>query len=94
MLDEHTFDILGFKLKVRSDENEQMINAKDVAQIVRDEAFSLKEKSPNLKNGEIAILMALKYAKEKMVLENEYKTNILELQNTAKEALTTIEKSQ
>ena len=94
MSEEHTFDILGFKLKVRSDENEQLINAKDVSQIVRDEAYSLKEKSPNLSNGEIAILLALKYAKEKLVLEKEYETNIQELQNTAKDALARIEESQ
>ena len=94
MSEEHTFDILGFKLKVRSDEIEQTVNAVDVVQQVRNEAFSLKQKSPDLSNGEIAILLALKYAQEKLVLEKEYQTNIQELQDTARDALQKIEETQ
>ena len=94
MSEEHTFDILGFKLRVRSDETEQQINAKDLVELVKKEASLLKEKSPNLLDGEAAILLALKYAKEKLVLENEYRTNIQELQTTARDALASIKESE
>ena len=86
------FDVLGFKIKFRPDEEEESnIAVSDVISFVSQEARNMSELYPNLGRGEVAILMALKMAKDKLSLEKEYQENIDKLQTTAQDALQYIE---
>jgi hypothetical protein len=86
------FDVLGFKIKFRHEEDgESNIAVSDVIACVSNEAKNLRDQHSNLKSGEIAILVALKMAEQKLSLEKEYQENIDKLQVTAKDALGYIE---
>ena len=86
------FDVLGFKIKFRPEEEEESnIAVSDIISFVSQEAKNISEFHPTLSRGEVAILMALKMAKEKLSLEREYQENIDKLQTTAKDALQYIE---
>lgn len=88
------FDVLGYKVRFKADNpeaNPDEISASDIVNIVEQEANKIREAAPGLDNGKVAILVALKMAKEKMILEKEYRTNIDNLQRTAMDALQFIE---
>jgi cell division protein ZapA (FtsZ GTPase activity inhibitor) len=83
---EKEFNVLGCKVKYRPLENDSQ-NAKAVIELVLQEIEELKSKRPLLRDTDIAVLVALKMATEKMQLEDEYKTNILKLEESLQTAL-------
>ena len=85
------FSVLGFNVKFKADSKNGSVSAGDVVEYVHREACKIKEKSPNLSEGQIAILLSLKLASEKLTLEQEYRENISTLQQTATDALQYIE---
>ena len=80
------FSVLGCKVKYRPEQNDSHI-AKAVIDLVLSEVQDLKMKRPMLKDTDVAVLVALKIATEKMQLEDEYKTNILKLESSLESAL-------
>lgn len=80
------FSVLGCKVKYRPEQNDSHI-AKAVIDLVLSEVQDLKMKRPMLKDTDVAVLVALKMATEKMQLEDEYKTNILKLESSLESAL-------
>lgn len=83
---EKEFNVLGCKVKYRPEQNDSHI-AKAVIDLVMSEIQDLKTKRPLLKDTDVAVLVALKIATEKMQLEDEYKTNILKLETSLESAL-------
>lgn len=83
---ETEFNVLGCKVKYRPDQNESHI-AKAVLDLVCAEVAQLKSARPSLKDTDVAVLVALKIATEKMKLEEEYKTNIFKLEDSLSVAL-------
>lgn len=83
---EKEFNVLGCKVKYRPEQNDSHI-AKAVIDLVMSEIQDLKMKRPLLKDTDVAVLVALKIATEKMQLEDEYKTNILKLETSLESAL-------
>lgn len=83
---EKEFSVLGCKVKYRPEQNDSHI-AKAVIDLVLSEIQDLKTKRPMLKDTDVAVLVALKIATEKMQLEDEYKTNILKLESSLESAL-------
>ena len=83
---EKEFNVLGCKVKHRPLENDSQ-NAKAVIELVLQEIEELKSKRPLLRDTDIAVLVALKLATEKMQLEDEYKSNILKLEESLQAAL-------
>lgn len=83
---EEEFNVLGCKVKYRPEQNDGHI-ARAVIDIVLSEIQELKIKRPMLKDTDVAVLVALKLATEKMQLEDEYKTNILKLESSLESAL-------
>ena len=88
---DHEFEVLDFKVKFKA-EQDKLINATHVVELVRREAVQYKEMMPNLTDGEVLLLVALKFAEEKMVLEEEYKGNIETLYTKTKTALDLVDK--
>ena len=80
------YNVLGCKVRVRPDQND-MNNAKAVIDLVNAEIQQLKSARPMLRDTDLAVLVALKMATEKMQLEDEYKENILKLEGSLETAL-------
>lgn len=83
---EQEFNVLGCKVKYRPEQNDSH-NAKAVIDLVLSEVDDLKSKRPMLRDTDVAVLVALKMATEKMQVEDEYKANILKLEQSLKMAL-------
>lgn len=83
---EKEFNVLGCKVKLRPEQNDSH-NAKAVIDLVMSEIQDLKIKRPLLKDTDVAVLVALKIATEKLQLEDEYKTNILKLEASLESVL-------
>lgn len=83
---ETEFNVLGCKVKYRPEQNDSHI-AKAVIDLVLSEVQDLKAKRPMLKDTDVAVLVALKVATEKLQLEDEYKTNVLKLEESLESAL-------
>lgn len=80
------FNVLGCKVKYRPEQSDSH-NAKAVIDLVMSEVQAIKSKRPMLKDTDVAVLVALKMATEKLQLEDEYKTNILKLEESLESAL-------
>ncbi len=86
------FDVLGFKIKLKPDEGDgDAIQPKEVVDYVHREAVKIQELAPQLEKGQVAILVALNLAKDRMAMEREYSQNVAKLQNQAVDALKYIE---
>lgn len=85
------FNILGHNIKLKENLDENGISPDEVVNFVRNEAIKTKQMAPNLKDSQVAVLLALKYAQEKLQLEREYKDSILEFEKLASEAFQYIE---
>lgn len=80
------FDILGFQLKLKSSGSGKS-DPREVADLVRKEADKISSHSPNLNRGEVAILVALKMAQDRLDIEMEYRDNVERFSSTAEDAL-------
>lgn len=83
---EQEFDVLGCKVTVKPERNDSH-NAKAVIDLVLREIEDLRLKRPKLRDTDVAVLVALKIATDKLQLEDEYKTNILKLEESLETAL-------
>jgi cell division protein ZapA len=81
------FEVLGFKVKLKPKVDGSSGNAQTVVDLVQTEALKIREAAPNLDSGQVALLVALKIAEDKIQIENEYKGNIDKLYSTACDAL-------
>lgn len=80
------FNVLGCKVKYRPEQDDSHI-AKAVIDLVLAEIQQLKTSRPQLRDTDVAVLVALKMATEKMQLEEEYKGNIDKLETSLEKAL-------
>ena len=83
---EQEFNVLGCKVTVRPEQNDSH-NAKAVIELVLREIEELRLKRPKLRDTDVAVLVALKLATDKLQLEDEYKENILKLEESLHTAL-------
>ncbi len=83
---EQEFDVLGCKVKFKPSLNDSH-NAKAVIDLVLSEIQELKSKRPMLRDTDVAVLVALKMATDKIQIEDEYKSNILKLEASLETAL-------
>jgi cell division protein ZapA (FtsZ GTPase activity inhibitor) len=87
---EEEFNVLGCKVKVRPEQTDNH-NALAVINLVNAEIEQLKSSRPMLRDTDVAVLVALKMATEKMQVEDEYKANIFKLEASLEQALAAIE---
>lgn len=90
MSQEAEFNVLGCKVKVRPEQNDSHI-ALAVIELINAEIQQLKSSRPMLRDTDVAVLVALKMATEKKQLEDEYKKNILKLEESLEQALKQLE---
>lgn len=89
MSQEVEFSVLGCKVRYRPEANDSHI-AKAVIDLVHSEVQNLKTARPGLKDTDVAVLVALKIATEKMQLEEEYKNTVLKLEESLESAVTAL----
>ena len=80
------FNVLGCKVKLKPEQNDGDI-AKAVIDRLMAEIQQLKMSRPGLRDTDVAVLVALKIATEKVQLEDEYKNNIFKLEESLETAL-------
>ena len=85
------YNVLGCKVRVKADklgaDQNESNNAKAVVDLVNAEILHLKSMRPGLRDTDVAVLVALKIGTEKLQLEDEYKLNILKLEESLETAL-------
>lgn len=84
------YNILGCKVRVKQDEPDQK-DAKKAIDLVTNEINELKNKNSKLKDLDLAVLVALKLAADKIEIESEYKDNVFALRSGINDALNFIE---
>lgn len=85
------YEILGYKIKLREDDQNSQVSPSEVVALVREEANKISEKAPHLERGEVALLAALQLAQEKLTCEHQYQSELNELKEKAGQALNLIE---
>ncbi len=85
------YEILGYKVRLREQDASTSSSPLEVVDLVRNEANKIMDKAPHLERGEVALLVALQLADEKLRLENQYHTEVNELKEKASQALDLIE---
>jgi hypothetical protein len=91
IIDEAVYEVLGQRLKLKKDEKLEGIGPSDIVGYVQSEALKIMNTTPHLNQNQIAVLLVLKLAGERLSLEKEYRENIKQLRSTAAEALQFIE---
>lgn len=89
--EDHHFEILGQKLRLSPEGSPDQVTPEEIVRCVDQEAQKVLSKSPQLDKGQVAVLVALQLAGEKLALEREYRENIEKLQTSTHDALQFIE---
>ncbi len=89
------FVVLGHSVRLgpepMNDEDDTSLLPEDVVSVVKQEAKKIQDQAPGLSIGQVAVLVALKLASDKLRMEKDFKDNLLKLELTAKDALSYIE---
>ncbi|MBH46774.1 MAG: hypothetical protein CME71_01245 [Halobacteriovorax sp.] len=85
------FEILGSRVKINPDKVSGETTPDEIVEFVRQTATQIKTQAPQLDNGQVFLLAALKIAEERLNLNREYRDNIEALQASAQDALRFIE---
>jgi len=80
------YNVLGCKVRLRSDQTDNR-HAKTVIDLVNSEILELKKSRPMLRDTDLAVLVALKFATEKLEIEDDFKESILKLEGSLETAL-------
>lgn len=84
------FNILGSQVRLSAHESEDA-KAKAAIELVQKEVEGMKQKNSRLKDTDIAVLVALKMATQKLEVEQDFKENVNSLKVGINEALEFIE---
>ena len=85
-------DILGMKLSVQNEvEKESTVTSSRVIEFVQEQVDKLTEQYPHLDNAQLAVLLAMNVARERLEIEAEFKANIEDIERSTKLALENIE---
>ena len=85
-------EILGMRLSVQDEaEQKSKVTSARVIEFVQNEVEKLQEQYPQLDNSQLAVLLAMNFARERLEIEEDFKMNIEEIERSTKEALKNIE---
>lgn len=74
-------EILGCQIKLRPNDTERDV-ARTVLELVKREVAELQKARPNLRETDVAVLVALKLATDKVKLEHEFKETVLKVESS------------
>ena len=84
------FEVLGFKVRYTSGSGKD-IDAKSVVEVVNEVGMQIKTSAPHLSHGQIAILVALKMAEERLIQKAGFHDRLEHIEQSARGALELIE---
>lgn len=84
------YNILGCNVRLKPDETDKD-NALKAIESVNSEIENMRKANPKLRDIDVAVLIALKFASEKEEIEGEYKESVFALRSGVTEALSFIE---
>ena len=79
-------DILGCHVKMRPSDSDRDV-ARAVIDLVSKEIAELQKARPSLRETDVAVLVALKMATDKVKLESEFKEPVLKLESSLEQAV-------
>lgn len=85
------FDVLGYRVKLATSQEGASFSADDIVSLVKEQAELIHKKNPSLNRGQLATLVALKLAEDKMTIDREFRESVDQFQTTAQGALKQIE---
>ncbi len=86
------YDVLGYKVRLAQKAGESVgVSADEVVGFVRDQAEQIQRKNPNLDRGQVAILVALRMASDKIAIDREFKESVHHFQATTQGVLEEID---
>ena len=85
------FNILGQSIRLKESSENDKVSPQEIVDFVNIEIDEIKKIAPGLGDSQLAVLVALKLAEDKISLEKNYKNDIRSLQLTARDALKLIE---
>ena len=85
------YNVLGHNIRLKESDDKDTVSPDEVVSFVNGEIDAIKQSAPNLADSQVAVLVALKLAQEKLSLEKDFKHNMNSLQQTAREALKLVE---
>ncbi len=83
-------EILGCQVKLRPADQEREV-AQAVVELVQTEVAALKKVRPALGDTDVAVLVALKMATDKVKLEQEFRTTLLRAESSLERAVARIQ---
>jgi cell division protein ZapA (FtsZ GTPase activity inhibitor) len=87
---ENEVEILGCRVKTRPEDDDREIAQTVIAQVQNEVAELLKAR-PSMRQTDVAVLVALKMATEKVKLEQEFKTAVLRLEGSVEQAMSQLQ---
>jgi cell division protein ZapA (FtsZ GTPase activity inhibitor) len=72
-------------------EQKSKVTSARVIEFVQNEVEKLQEQYPQLDNSQLAVLLAMNFARERLEIEEDFRMNIEEIERSTKEALENIE---
>ncbi len=87
---ENEIEILGCRVKTSSGDNDREV-AQAVIELVQREVSELQKARPSMRTTDVAVLVALKIATEKVKLENDFKTTVLRLESSMELTMTQLQ---
>jgi cell division protein ZapA len=89
--DQIVYEVLGHTFRLKKDEMLEGVTPSEIVGYVQTEVSNILKKTPGLSESQIAVLIALKIAGEKLALEKEYRESVASFKATATSALRFIE---
>jgi cell division protein ZapA (FtsZ GTPase activity inhibitor) len=86
------FEVLGFKVRYTSGSGKD-IDARSVVEVVNEMGTQIKSSAPSLSHSQVAILVALKMAEERLRQKFGYQDRLEHIEQSARGALELIEEA-
>ncbi len=87
------FNVLGYPVRFKPDEDLEHVSPKEVVAHVLQEVDALQSSMPGLEKNKMLVLLALKLAEDRLVIEKEFKQSVEKFNSIASDALQYIEDS-
>ncbi|MFG1493336.1 cell division protein ZapA [Halobacteriovorax sp. GFR7] len=87
------YQILGHNFRLKESNEDEIVSATEIVEYVELIASNIRQKAPSISDSQLAALVALELAKEKLSLEREYRSEINEVKSLSDNALKLIEEA-
>ncbi len=87
------YQVLGHNFRLKESKEDEVVSATEIVDYVEAIADNIRQKAPSISGSQLAALVALELAKEKLTLEKEMKNDISDMKTLSDNALKLIEEA-